>query len=667
MATSYKSHVEYKVTDTSQRTYSFPFPYLRKAFISVSVLHTDSTEEVLNYFTDYTVTDSSITLVTPLIKGDILIIERKTSTDKVVTWNDGSILLSKDMNLENTQLLHLLEEQQDYIKAHSIRTENTESNERIWEAASHRISNVADPTDAQDVVTKHYMESVQDGFVQRNQKIEANVKSMQTDVSNKQQQALASAIQADESERSSLASANLAEAWATATTSPDNIADVESTTGKTQSSRTWALFSKSKAQEANTSATNAKISETNAKTSETKASVSATTAKTSETNAKASERTASDSASASASSASAAAMSATNAKTSETKALASENNAKTSETKALASEQNAKDSETNASASAEAASSSEANALASEVHARNSEQTAVTSATNAKASETNAKNSETNASASAEAASSSEANALASEIHARTSATTAANSAKQAAESAGVFQDFTGATATADGTGGKVPKPLAGQQEKYLKADGTWSNIDKLTPNTLWDALHFYPNNYVPSDLSNSGWNQLGFCSIYYTQNKINNQPTQYGQLINIPADKNNESTQLWIAQHGGNLFSRGGNGENRVDDTAFKRFATLDDVGEAEKVDSQGTDWIRYKSGLQMCWRNNASTRSWWSFPIAFSVAPTLQIAPINTYHNVYISSISNTACSLSGGTEDGSPVDVFAIGRWK
>ena len=667
---SYKARIDYTITDVSKTTYSFPFVYLKKKFIQVYIQDAEGNMQTLTYGKDYTVDNQEVTILTTslLALNHTLSIRRETTTDSIVTWNDGSVLLAADMTLEQVQLLHLQEEQRDYLEANTISVVETEKGS-FFNANNLSISNVADPTDAQDVVTKHYMEAVQDGFVQRNQKIEANVKSMQTDVSNKQQQALASAIQADESERSSLASANLAEAWATATTSPDNIADVESTTGKTQSSRTWALFSKSKAQEANTSATNAKISETNAKTSETKASVSATTAKTSETNAKASERTASDSASASASSASAAAMSATNAKTSETKALASENNAKTSETKALASEQNAKDSETNASASAEAASSSEANALASEIHARNSEQTAVTSATNAKASETNAKNSETNASASAEAASSSEANALASEIHARNSETNAANSAKQAAESAGVFQDFTGATADTDGTGGKVPKPLAGEQEKYLKADGTWSNIDKLTTNTLWDTLHFYENNYVPSDLSNTGWNQLGFCSIYYTQNKINNQPTQYGQLINIPADKNNESTQLWIEQNGGNLFSRGGNGQNRVDDTAFKRFATLDDVGEAEKVDSQGNNWIRYNSGLQMCWNSELEASRTWTFPVPFSSSPAASAIGIpvgDEYPVSLFSQLSNTSCIVAQGGY-GHYSCVLAIGRWK
>ena len=76
--------------------------------------------------------------------------------------------------------------------------------------------------------------------------------------------------------------------------------------------------------------------------------------------------------------------------------------------------------------------------------------------------------------------------------------------------------------------------------------------------------------NYVPSDTSNPGWNSLGFCAIYYTEFKINNQPTQYGQLINIPADSNRESTQLWIVQKQGTILSRGGNEGTPIDGAPF-------------------------------------------------------------------------------------------------
>lgn len=589
--TGFKSRVEYEVTNGTQTTYTFPFSYLRKKFVMVSILHSDGTETTLEYGVDYTINDLSVSLTAPAQVGEHLIIYRQTSTDKIITWNDGSILLARDMNTEDAQMLHLQEEQQDYITANAISTKVTSDKEVLWDALNHRISNVSDPKDPQDVVTKHYMENVQGGFVAANTILVQEATKQANAAKASQESAKASASQASDSERASLASANLAEAWATSTTSPDNIADAESATGKTQSSRTWALFSKSKAQEANTSATNAKISENNAKSSETKAAVSATNAKTSETN---------------------------------------------------------------ASSSAESASSSETNALASELHAKNSEQSAKTSETNAKTSEQNAKTSETNAS-------DSEMSARASEINARTSATNAANSAKQAAESAGVFQDFTGATATTDGNGGKVPKPLAGQQEKYLKADGTWG--DGVTPKTLWNGMHSYPVNYVPADLSNVGWNQLGFCSIYYNQNKINNQPTQYGQLINIPSTKDDiESTQLWIDQPSGLISFRGGNATISINDAQFKTVATTDDVNAREKVNSQGSNWIRYESGLQLCWISSVAHGTWWSFPVAFSSPPIVQFTDISS-NWPWVSDIYTTGCThRSDGTGNG-----FAIGRWK
>ena len=379
--TGFKARVEYEVTDGTQKTYTFPFSYLRKKFVMVSILHSDASETALEYGVDYTVNDLSVSLITPAQVGEHIIIHRQTSTDKIVTWNDGSILLARDMNTEDAQMLHLQEEQQDYITAHAISTKVTSDKEVLWDALNHRVVNVSDPKDSQDAVTKHYMESVQNGFVTANTILVQEATKQASAAKTSQEAAKTSETNAKASETNSELSHQKAKKWAEATDSPDGEADTDSTTGKTQSSKEWALYSKTKAQESATSATNAKSSETNAKTSET------------------------------------------HAKTSET-------NAKSSETKAKTSETNAKTSETNASASASASASS-----------------ASASATSA----TNAHNSET----------------------------AAANSAKQAAESAGVFQDFKGATSSADGLGGKVPKPLAGQQKKFLKADGTWEDVPK--------------------------------------------------------------------------------------------------------------------------------------------------------------------------------------------
>ena len=95
----------------------------------------------------------------------------------------------------------------------------------------------------------------------------------------------------------------------------------------------------------------------------------------------------------------------------------------------------------------------------------------------------------------------------------------------------------------------------------------------------LWDVLHRYGENYVPTDTSNVGWNSLGVCIIFYTQFVIKNQPAQFGQLINIPANKNMESMQIWVNQYGGQMYTRGGNASISVNDRAFTPLGREDRV----------------------------------------------------------------------------------------
>lgn len=546
------------VGDGTTNKFYFGFDYINKQFVKVQI---GNEGQSLTYPSDYTVDDRSVVLKDTPAVGVAIRVYRETSSDRIVEWADGAFIKASQMTLENLQQLHLIEEAQDYPILNSLSTYPDGVN---FNALGSRVINVSDPKDPQDAVTKNYMETVQGGFVAANTILVQEATKQASAAKSSQEAAKTSETNAKTSEINSEISHQKAKKWAEATESPDGEADTDSTTGKTQSSKEWALYSKTKAQEAATSATNAKSSETNAKTSET------------------------------------------NAKTSET-------NAKSSETKAKTSETNAKTSETNASASASASASS-----------------ASASATSA----TNAHNSET----------------------------AAANSAKQAAESAGVFQDFKGSTSSADGLGGKVPKPLAGQQERYLKADGTWSDIPKLTPNTLWDTIHSYGKDYVPSDTSNEGWNKLGFASISYSKVKINNQPNEHGQLINIPYDQGTESTQLWLDQDTGLIHFRGGSAHNIVNNLPFKTVATTDDVNAREKVNSQGDNWIRYESGLQLCWNSWIDGGAWWSFPVAFSGTPAVTITA-RTGDWQWVGDLSNT-----GFTNKGSGgACAIAVGRWK
>lgn len=296
------------VGDGSTNRFYFGFDYINKQFVKVQVGVGNSP---LTYLTDYTVDDRSVTLTDTPSVGVAIRVYRETSSDRIVEWADGAFIKASQMTLENLQQLHLIEEAHDYPILNSLSKYPDGFN---FNALGSRVINVSDPKDPQDVVTKHYMENVQNGFVTANTILVQEATKQASAAKTSQEAAKTSETNAKTSETNTEIYHQKAQKWAEATDSPDGEADMDSTTWKTQSSKSWALYSKTKAQEAATSATNTKTSETNAKTSETNAKTSEQKAKTSETNAKSSE---------------------TNAKTSETNARASEINAETAETDAV--------------------------------------------------------------------------------------------------------------------------------------------------------------------------------------------------------------------------------------------------------------------------------------------------------------------------------------------
>lgn len=291
--TSYKARIDYTITDPTKVSYAFPFTYLRKNFIIVYIRDLANNMQALTYGKDYTVDDQIITIINTqvLVAKATLSIRRETTTDAIVTWNDGSVLLSKDMTLEQVQLLHLQEEQQDYIEANSISVVETE-NGAFFDADNRRISNVADPVEPQDVATKHYMETMNNTFIEQykgyleqtkqqaqNASLSAtkastsatnastsatNAKTSETNAKTSETNAKTSETNAKTSATSAKDKAHLAHLWAESTESPDGLADKASSTGKTQSSRTWALASAQSATSAQASATKAQESATTA-------------------------------------------------------------------------------------------------------------------------------------------------------------------------------------------------------------------------------------------------------------------------------------------------------------------------------------------------------------------------------------------------------------------
>ena len=176
-------------------------------------------------------------------------------------------------------------------------------------------------------------------------------------------------------------SVNKAEAWAVSETTPDREPDFESPTGLTQSSRSWAMYSKKKVQEAADTLIGIKDNEANVSSMRNDVAELLRRTQSSEQNALNYTNAASASQAA--------------AKTSEINAKASETNAKTSETAAKTSETNAAASASTATAQAETATTQANNAKTSATNSANSANASAMSAANAKASETNASSSET--------------------------------------------------------------------------------------------------------------------------------------------------------------------------------------------------------------------------------------------------------------------------------
>jgi hypothetical protein len=387
---------------------------------------------------------------------------------------------------------------------------------------------------------------------------------------------------------------------------------------------------------ASASASAAKTSEANAKTSETNAATSASTASSKASEAATSASTASSKASAAATSASTASSKATAAASSATAAANSASAASTSETNAKASEKNASTSATSASSSADAAKTSETNAKASEQAASSSESNAATYAANAKTSETNAASSASTASSKASAAATSASSASTYATNASTSADIASdymNDAKTYASNASTSADkaesymnqafdhenrassfadsaytaqynaatsATKAASSATAAAESATKAATFDPNTYMpktEIESTYLSKADLTPQKLWDVVHSLGENYVPTDTTNAGWNNLGLAiSSYDTAGKIANQPSTSGQLINIPKSMTgSEAMQMWLNHADGAIYTRRGDGTDAVNDQTFKKLAFEDNAGVvAGDVSNVNAWWVK-------------------------------------------------------------------------
>lgn len=141
--------------DGSQTNFSIPFDYLRPSFVHVAINDAEVSEE-------FTVSNRMVMFDSAPAKDAAVHIYRNTPTTRLVSWADASILKAIDMTIAEVQQLHILEEGQDWSKNNSIALD-AESD--AWQGRNHRMTDIADPQEPQDVMTLNAYNNHKDGLV----------------------------------------------------------------------------------------------------------------------------------------------------------------------------------------------------------------------------------------------------------------------------------------------------------------------------------------------------------------------------------------------------------------------------------------------------------------------------------------------------------------------
>ena len=324
MAKERKASVIYEGNGT-QQTFSFPFDYLRKAFIKAEIIEGSGITE-LEQGKDYSITDNELTLTSgvSVATGKLLKIYRETTTDPLVEWQDASVLRSADLSLQEVQLLHLAEETADKVFDSGMSTAPTNTN--VWDGQYKRLTNLLDPQEDGDAVTLRYINSKQNSLLNALKNEGANqnasivatgntqntrltntgnsyvstMTTLKTDTTTKANEAKNSATSASTSASTATTKANAAKSSATSASSSASTATTKANAAKNsadlakkwamsdsspdgvsgnKSSKTWANEAKNSATSASTSASTATTKANEAKNSASAAAKSAEAAK----------------------------------------------------------------------------------------------------------------------------------------------------------------------------------------------------------------------------------------------------------------------------------------------------------------------------------------------------------------------------------------------------
>ncbi|AXH68353.1 hypothetical protein HQ621_27775 [Pseudomonas simiae] len=136
--------------NNSTTSYAIPFSYRHTDDLTVTLAGVATTAYTLN------AAGTTLTFNSAPAQDVAIEIRRKTSqTTRLTDYADGSVLTENALDTDSTQAFFMgqeaIDDANDVIKPSSTNFQ--------WDANNKRIINVANPTDNQDVATKHYLEN----------------------------------------------------------------------------------------------------------------------------------------------------------------------------------------------------------------------------------------------------------------------------------------------------------------------------------------------------------------------------------------------------------------------------------------------------------------------------------------------------------------------------
>ncbi|EKN6067754.1 phage tail fiber protein [Yersinia enterocolitica] len=250
--TNIKTVITYDLDNTT-KTFTIPFEYLSRNFVVVTLIGQD--RKILTNITDYTFSTST-QIITNSAWGDIqgynqIEIRRQTSAqERIVDFQNGSVLRANDLNVSSIQSLHLAEEARDLV-SDTIGADN----EGNLDARGRRIVNVGDAVSDGDAVTLRQEKVWGESALNQANRSKVEADKSKTEADRSKVEADRSKVEADK-------------AAASAGASKVSETNSKASEVSANASKNAAFISETTATQ---KATDAAVSETNAKASENRA------------------------------------------------------------------------------------------------------------------------------------------------------------------------------------------------------------------------------------------------------------------------------------------------------------------------------------------------------------------------------------------------------------